>query len=59
MGTGEQVSHWGVSQGGVDEYPESVAGVYNSRGEVGLRELLGIGKSIAGEIAGCLHGSLV
>jgi hypothetical protein len=57
MGTGEQVSHWGVSQGGVDEYPESIAGVYNSSGEAGLRELPGVGKSIAGEMAGWLQES--
>lgn len=39
----------------VDEYPESIAGVYNSRGEAGLRELPGIGKSIAAEMAGWLQ----
>ena len=35
----------------VDEMPESVAKIYRERGETGLRELPGIGKSIAGQIA--------
>lgn len=35
----------------VDEWPESLAEVYRARGEGGLRELPGIGKSLAGEIA--------
>jgi DNA polymerase/3'-5' exonuclease PolX len=35
----------------VDEWPESVAETYRARGEVGLQELPGIGKSLAGEIA--------
>jgi DNA repair photolyase len=39
----------------VDEWPESVADVYRSRGEAGLRELPGIGKSLAGEIGGWLR----
>jgi DNA repair photolyase len=34
----------------VDEWPESVAELYEARGEAGLRELPGIGKSLAGEI---------
>jgi hypothetical protein len=34
----------------VDEWPESVAEVYQARGEAGLRELPGIGKSLAGVI---------
>ncbi|MDZ7292540.1 MAG: hypothetical protein ONB44_20775 [candidate division KSB1 bacterium] len=39
----------------VDELPESIAELYNSRGEAGLRELPGIGKSVAGEIANWLQ----
>lgn len=35
----------------VDEMPESVAKIYRERGETGLRELPGIGKSIARQIA--------
>jgi hypothetical protein len=35
----------------VDEWPESVAEIYQARGEAGLRELPGIGKSLAGVIA--------
>ena len=35
----------------VDELPESVDKIYRKRGETGLRELPGIGKSIAGQIA--------
>jgi DNA polymerase (family 10) len=38
----------------VDEWPESVAGIYQARGEAGLRELPGIGESLAGRIAGWL-----
>jgi DNA repair photolyase len=38
----------------VDEWPESVADIYEARGEAGLRELPAIGKSIAGRIAGWL-----
>jgi hypothetical protein len=38
----------------VDEWPESVAEIYATRGEAGLRELPGIGKSIASRIAGWL-----
>ena len=38
----------------VDEWPESVAEIYEARGEAGLRELPGIGKSLAGQIAGWL-----
>jgi DNA repair photolyase len=34
----------------VDEWPESVAHIYQARGEAGLRELPGIGKSLAGVI---------
>jgi DNA polymerase/3'-5' exonuclease PolX len=35
----------------VDECPQSVADVFQSSGEAGLRELPGIGKGIATEIA--------
>jgi len=35
----------------VDEWPESVAQVFQARGQAGLRELPGIGTSLAGEIA--------
>lgn len=35
----------------VDEWPESIADVYEARGEVGLSALPGIGKSLAGQIA--------
>jgi DNA polymerase/3'-5' exonuclease PolX len=39
----------------VDEYPESIADVFSVKGEPGLRELPGVGKSIAGEMAGWLR----
>ena len=35
----------------VDEMPESVTKIYRERGETGLRELPGIGKRIARQIA--------
>jgi DNA repair photolyase len=35
----------------VDEWPESIVDIYQARGEVGLRELPGVGKSMAGQIA--------
>ena len=35
----------------VDEWPESVAELYRARGESGLQELPGIGRSIAAEVA--------
>ena len=38
----------------VDEWPESIAHVFQARGEAGLRELPGIGKSLAAEIGGWL-----
>jgi DNA polymerase/3'-5' exonuclease PolX len=38
----------------LDERPESIAPLYEARGEAGLRELPGIGQSLAGEIAGWL-----
>jgi DNA repair photolyase len=38
----------------VDEWPESIVRVHQARGEAGLRELPGIGKSVAAEIAGWL-----
>lgn len=39
----------------VDEWPESIAVRYEAQGEAGLRELPGVGKSLAGEIAGWLR----
>jgi hypothetical protein len=38
----------------VDEWPESIVHVHQARGEAGLRELPGIGKSLGAEIAGWL-----
>ena len=38
----------------VDEWPESIADVYSARGEAGLRELPGVGKSLAAQIGGWL-----
>jgi DNA repair photolyase len=35
----------------VDEWSESIAEIYEARGEAGLRELAGVGKSLAGQIA--------
>ncbi|UCC64414.1 MAG: radical SAM protein [Anaerolineae bacterium] len=43
----------------VDECPESVAGIYQVGGEAGLRELPGVGKSLAGQIAGWLQESTI
>jgi len=40
----------------VDEWPESILDVYHAQGESGLRELPGLGKSMAAEIAGWLKG---
>jgi hypothetical protein len=39
----------------VDEYPESIAELYAARGEVGLRELPGIGASLSRQIAAWLQ----
>jgi DNA repair photolyase len=39
----------------VDEWPESIAELYQARGEAGLRELPGIGKGLAAQIAGWLQ----
>jgi DNA repair photolyase len=39
----------------VDECPESIATLYDTSGETGLRELPGIGKSLAGQIAALLR----
>ena len=39
----------------VDEWPESIAALYEARAEAGLRELPGIGGSLAREIAGWLR----
>ena len=36
----------------VDEWPESIGELFAARGEAGLQELPGIGKSLAREIAG-------
>jgi len=41
----------------VDEWPESIAELYQAQGEAGLQELPGIGKKLAGEIAGWLRES--
>jgi DNA repair photolyase len=41
----------------VDEWPESVAALYEAQGETGLRELPGIGRSLAGEIGRWLRES--
>lgn len=38
----------------IDELPQSIGELFETRGEVGLQELPGIGKSIAQEIAGAL-----
>ncbi len=38
----------------VDEWPENIAQLYQAGGEVELRKLPGIGKSLAGQIAGWL-----
>jgi DNA repair photolyase len=35
----------------VDECPENIADIYKARGEAGLRELPGVGRSLAGQIA--------
>jgi DNA repair photolyase len=35
----------------VDEWPQSIPELYHARGEAGLRELPGVGKKLAGEIA--------
>jgi DNA repair photolyase len=40
----------------VDEWPESVAELYEARGETGLQELPNVGRSIAGRIACWLKG---
>jgi DNA repair photolyase len=39
----------------VDEWPESIAGIYRARGEAGLWGLPGIGKRLAEQIAGWLR----
>lgn len=41
----------------VDEWPENIAELYKARGEAGLRELPGIGKSLARQVAGWLQES--
>jgi DNA repair photolyase len=42
-----------------DEWPESLADLYRARGEAGLRDLPGIGKSLAAEIAGWIRDGAV
>ena len=39
----------------VDEWPEPIGEIYRARGEAGLRELPGIGRSLAGQIGGWLR----
>jgi DNA repair photolyase len=39
----------------VDELPENIVALYEARGEAGLRELPGIGKKLAGQIAAWLQ----
>ena len=41
----------------VDEWPESIATIYEAQGEVGLRKLPGIGKRLAEQIGGWLEES--
>ena len=41
----------------IDELGVSIEGIYEARGEAGLRELSGVGKSLAGRIAGWLEES--
>jgi len=48
---------WRKAAWTVDESPENVAAIFQPRGELGLRELPGIGKNLAGEIAGWLRGA--
>jgi DNA repair photolyase len=43
----------------VDEHPESIADLYRKRGEIGLRELPGIGRSLGGVIARWLREDAV
>ena len=50
---------WAYRKAGwaVDELQDSIAQIYDNRGEPGLRELPGVGKSLAGTIAGWLTGN--
>jgi DNA repair photolyase len=43
----------------VDECPESLAVIYQAQGEAGLQALSGIGKSLAGQIAGWLRQDII
>lgn len=43
----------------VDEYPESIRELYQTRGEAGLRELHAIGRSLAAVIARWLREDAV
>jgi DNA repair photolyase len=43
----------------VDEWPESIADLFDAHGEAGLRELPGIGKSLARQIGEWLHETRV
>jgi len=43
----------------VDEWPESIAAIYQTQGEAGLRQLPAIGNRLAGEIGGWLQEWLV
>ena len=57
---GAQSHHlWAYRKAGwaVDELQESIAQIYDNRGEPGLRELPGIGKSLAATIADWLTGN--
>jgi DNA repair photolyase len=42
----------------IDEWPESIAGIYQARGTNGLKELPGIGQSLAGEISRWLQSGI-
>lgn len=42
----------------IDEWPQDIAGLYRARGEAGLRELPGVGQSLAAQIAAWLREEL-
>lgn len=50
-GAGYRIWAYRKAAWAVDEWPQSIAELYAARGEAGLRELPGIGKSLAGQIA--------
>jgi len=50
-GAGHRIWAYRKAAWTVDEWPENVAGLYAARGEAGLRELPGIGQSLAGQVA--------